>query len=395
MSNNGDYSTGFKANNPFVEGYKSSHKRKRGFEFKTVPLFKGLSVPSRHPNVRTLGVKKSTSEHTKRRVVTLIPDAKENQENPPIVPQKLTICTHVKQTYSHSELYPYNLEMAEAIKRKDFPAVLTIYDTIIREGIKPDIYTYNNLITAYANDKQPQKAREIFEVMQNAGIAPDQVIFNSLINAYAQVGWIDQALQTYHLMKTSNFMPDAFTYSSLINAFAESSQPGKAWEFYESMLNSGFIPNKVVFLATIKACSIAKQPIRAWLVFESMRKNYPELELADFNALLNAFAQDGLIEWCLVAYTDMLNSKIVPDQHSFSLMMQACIRADRSVEVWQILQIMMQAGIQPNSSIFNALIKASIHLGQDDVARQIYVLMLNLNCTPDHFTMSAVHPGSV
>jgi pentatricopeptide repeat protein len=50
--------------------------------------------------------------------------------------------------------------------------------------VKPDLYTYTSMITAYGNSEQWQKAEQMYFELQNKGFHPNLITYNALITAY-------------------------------------------------------------------------------------------------------------------------------------------------------------------------------------------------------------------
>jgi pentatricopeptide repeat protein len=56
------------------------------------------------------------------------------------------------------------------------------------------------MINAYAKNGQIEKAIEVFELMIKDGIYPDLYSYNSMIDAYAKSGKFEKAIEVFELM---------------------------------------------------------------------------------------------------------------------------------------------------------------------------------------------------
>jgi len=54
---------------------------------------------------------------------------------------------------------------------------------LLEEGVKPDLITYNALISAFGKAKQPEQALETLQTMKRQGVVPDVITCNALISA--------------------------------------------------------------------------------------------------------------------------------------------------------------------------------------------------------------------
>ena len=70
-----------------------------------------------------------------------------------------------------------------------------------RQGLVPDVFTYNTLISACRNGNQLERALEIFQEMKQQGVLPDVITYSTLISAYDKVNQLKQAFELFEAMK--------------------------------------------------------------------------------------------------------------------------------------------------------------------------------------------------
>merc|ERR1711862_972236 len=106
--------------------------------------------------------------------------------------------------------------------------------------IKPNIRTYNNVISSYAKDGNGKKAEEILryiiekynENMEEEELQPNTITYTSVIDAYARGTEKDAGIKAqtllnemYELYQTNKYKfikPDVVTYNAVLNAVANS-----------------------------------------------------------------------------------------------------------------------------------------------------------------------------
>jgi pentatricopeptide repeat protein len=83
-----------------------------------------------------------------------------------------------------------------------------------REGVTPNVWTYNLLIAA---THDPQQARFLFADMTAAGIQPDVVTYTSLMSALHKGGESSAALEMIDTMRAAGLQPNAHTFAAAVN----------------------------------------------------------------------------------------------------------------------------------------------------------------------------------
>ena len=78
---------------------------------------------------------------------------------------------------------------------------LQIFDEMLQEGCKPNVVTFNSLITACSESGVWQQALQVFELMKSQGCDPDVITYTSVIGAFAGPGHWGDALDAFLQMR--------------------------------------------------------------------------------------------------------------------------------------------------------------------------------------------------
>jgi pentatricopeptide repeat protein len=101
---------------------------------------------------------------------------------------------------------------------------------------KPNVYTYNALISAYANCEGTEaKAAEVlaqleslYETTRDPDLQPTTVSYNAVIDAYAKAGEPNAAEEILRRMETFDIRSNTRSFNSVLNAWAKSRDPDAA-----------------------------------------------------------------------------------------------------------------------------------------------------------------------
>ncbi|CDF40902.1 unnamed protein product [Chondrus crispus] len=138
------------------------------------------------------------------------------------------------------------LAKAYSIMRKPDQAI-AIIPKMRRQGVQPNIRTYNALIASCVRGGKLAKARQLFSEMLVDEIRPNAVSWNIIINWHVQQNSgpkrLADALQAFSDMKASGVSPTVVTFTTIMKAYAKSGLLNKAEEVFAEIKQS--LPVKV------------------------------------------------------------------------------------------------------------------------------------------------------
>ena len=108
-----------------------------------------------------------------------------------------------------------------------------------RDGIEPDIITYNSLISSFEKGRQSTRAVQTLEQMRRAGVEPDVVSYSSAISACEKSKQSEMALEVFASMKRAGLQPTVITFNALISALEKGGMWSKALDVLEDMKRGG------------------------------------------------------------------------------------------------------------------------------------------------------------
>ena len=100
-------------------------------------------------------------------------------------------------------------------KRKDYESAIDF----LQQMERPDLYSFNAVLSACAESEQPDLANEIFEAMSAVQVYPNIHSYNSLLFAHAQVGDHDACSALLEKMKIVGIEPNDVSMRSAFAAF--------------------------------------------------------------------------------------------------------------------------------------------------------------------------------
>lgn len=244
-----------------------------------------------------------------------------------------------------------------------------------REEVRPNLYSYNACLNAYARRGMVSEAEELFEEIQALPrLEADTWTYNSLINAHAssrrnKKGGAEKAAALLEQMKdgaSDSVKPDSVTYSSVIKCLAKAGGKDNATratalldeleELYEKTGDKQLESNTIVYNIVLDAWANIRGGIdRAEAIFNRMESKRAAADAAGLepNVSPDAFTFSSLIKALTVGGRD-------EDR-------QGRTGAERAEQLLDRMERLYRAGdetLRPNNVVYNAVIHACARSGQ-------------------------------
>lgn len=277
-------------------------------------------------------------------------------------------------------------------------------------GFRPATEHFTQVISAWTRSQDrraSQRAMQIFEYLQKESeshpkhaLKPDSVLVGAVMNALAKTGKADKAEQLmYELVSEDGLGPDRPGINSVIFGLANT-KAYNAGERAEKILrtmqrdwskvNPALKPDHVTYTGVIHAWGLSGHPKgrdRAEELFEEMTRLAaidPAMEpnQETYGCLLNAFAKVGdvpktsqLLSVIANNYETGKNTKVAPNNHMFSMVMNAMAKSNRKESgqaAEELLRKMERLGIKnltPETYNYNIVINAWARSGQESAGK--------------------------
>ena len=117
----------------------------------------------------------------------------------------------------------------------DIPAE-SIYDIMLKRGIKPTAVHFLQLMQVFVRKHMPQKAEDIFTVAAKVGVVPTVEMWSVLVWGYGETGDVNECHSAVRRMRALGLRPNQYVYSSIGSALLKTRQYAKAHQFMQSSL---------------------------------------------------------------------------------------------------------------------------------------------------------------
>ncbi|KAG2079233.1 hypothetical protein BDR04DRAFT_1086392 [Suillus decipiens] len=274
------------------------------------------------------------------------------------------------------------------------PEALKLCREMKKEGVKPDIIIYNNLLACLAEDCQVLEAWAVFEDMRSMGIAPDRNTFHHLIHAsrrlHSTAMW-----DILGKMEAENITPNEQTFHLMIQRHIVSDK--RNLEFVLQCLyelgNRGLVPDLTITQEVIGLAAELGFPRLALDLAEnfeatSVRRLSPETWMRCLASSAEALYAEG-VQRCWEIVVGDLN--ITPDEGLCLDVLHTAGRHGLSDIATDVIRVLRILGADWQEHHFAPLVEALCNAGKLKDAIGTLDLMRSSNIFPTAVTAQPIY----
>ncbi|PWA72049.1 tetratricopeptide-like helical domain, DYW domain protein [Artemisia annua] len=136
-------------------------------------------------------------------------------------------------------------------KSGSFDDAIRVFDRLV----KPDVVSWNSILTAYAQHGLGVKTLEHFEKMRSTGIQPNAVTFLCVLTACSHGGLLDKGQYYFEMMKKYKIEPEVSHYVTMVDLLGRAGQFDRVLSFINEM---PIEPTAAIWGALLGACRMHK-----------------------------------------------------------------------------------------------------------------------------------------
>lgn len=191
---------------------------------------------------------------------------------------------------------------------------------------------YTDMVKRFINQRRMKEAIDVLEIrMKEDRVKPKYYIYELLIIECGRCGYTKKAFQLYNRLKKKGLKVSNPIYAALFNACANTLHPTIGLELAKNlrkiMIQNEFCANEIIYNSMIKAFGRCGDIETAFTLVDEMKEKKLQMKIDTMNNLLQACCSDKAYGFrhALIVWHKIYNRKMIPDIHSFNLMIR-CTR---------------------------------------------------------------------
>lgn len=265
-------------------------------------------------------------------------------------------------------------------KSRQLGRAFDLFYKMQRDGMEPNIVTYNAMISGCARNNEPDLAMDVFREMQASGFQPDKFTYASLIDSRAKSGDIEGAFEIANLMDKADVAKDQTIYCALMEACSRTKQLERALLVYEDMKRRSVWPNLVTFAVLLDCCANVRDPYKAFELFAEIKNWNLEPNVVSYTALIDCCGKSGWPDKAALVFEKMLQDGISPNEITYGALIEAWTSNGRLDQAFFIVKAMTsQTKVLPNTILIGSLLDGCRKLEDGTYISEMWNLILQHN----------------
>mmetsp|Transcript_12363 Transcript_12363/g.19833 ORF Transcript_12363/g.19833 Transcript_12363/m.19833 type:complete len:646 (+) Transcript_12363:3-1940(+) len=164
-----------------------------------------------------------------------------------------------------------------------------LFGAMLKNGIEPDLITYNTMLKLYSEDGNTHRLMGLFSELRAAGIKPSINTYNSIFKGCLQCRKYDQLWSTYEEMKKDGVIPSRSTVDIFLQVSCAQGEAKKAAEYLD-LVSTMHPPTMSQYTAILNACCSpldSNAPL-AYSILQQIRRSGRVPYLESYNKVLSA-----------------------------------------------------------------------------------------------------------
>eukprot|EP00747_Dinoflagellata_sp_TGD_P083868 gnl/TRDRNA2_/TRDRNA2_162289_c0_seq3.p1 gnl/TRDRNA2_/TRDRNA2_162289_c0~~gnl/TRDRNA2_/TRDRNA2_162289_c0_seq3.p1 ORF type:complete len:655 (-),score=128.58 gnl/TRDRNA2_/TRDRNA2_162289_c0_seq3:235-2199(-) len=285
-----------------------------------------------------------------------------------------------------------NLRIRDCAKRGDLQGATRWLQKMEATGLKPSVYSYNMVMSAYAKADHAAATEAWLQKMIAVGITPNAISYATVMYVHARHGNEKLVEEWMHKMLDAGIKPDTVCFNLLVSACGASGSKngGRLESLIKEMEAQGVEASVQTYTALIDACAKNGDVAAAEKWFEQMLLTKVEPNVVSYSAMINACAKVSNIPRAEYWYNRMLEAGVTPNAWSYSTVIDACAKAGdlASAESWFLKA--EKAGLNNDVVIYSGMINACGRVGDAERAESFFKQMQEHGIRPHVMAFAAL-----
>ncbi|KAK9162572.1 hypothetical protein Syun_003474 [Stephania yunnanensis] len=237
---------------------------------------------------------------------------------------------HFSNPYSFIQLSQFHTDLGLCISslqacalHKNLSKGKQIHSWMLVNGlVLNSLFATTSLINLYSKCNRPHEALSVFNTAHDRNL----FTWNALIAGFVSNGLSTKAFEFYRKMRYSEcFIPDEFTFPCVIKACCDLSEVVEAGRIRAELFKLGLDSDPFIASSLINFYLKYGFMSDARRMFEEMPNWERDRDVVLWNAMINGYAQSGLVDMALEVFVRMVREEgLVPSKFTVTGILSVC-----------------------------------------------------------------------
>ncbi|KAJ0561945.1 putative tetratricopeptide-like helical domain superfamily, DYW domain-containing protein [Helianthus annuus] len=267
--------------------------------------------------------------------------------------------------FNNPNLYIFNSLIRALADNSYHMSSISYFVLMFRSNIKPTTLTFPFVLKSTAALQEGWLGMEIHTQILKLGLLCDRLVLLHLVDMYAKVGLLECACQLFD--ESSQWGDEArstLLWNVLINGYCKVGKWGKAMELFEVMPEKYGSTWSTLINGLMKAGEI-NRAMELW-------RSVEERDVVSWTTMINGFSQNGQHEQALSMFFEMLEEGVKPNDQTIVCALLACAKAGALETGTRIHDYILSNGFALKKGITAALVDMYAKCGSLENASRVF-----------------------
>ncbi|EEF39086.1 pentatricopeptide repeat-containing protein, putative [Ricinus communis] len=253
-------------------------------------------------------------------------------------------------------------------------------------SVKPDIITWNCLLSGHALHGSYKEVLMILQKMQVTGFRPNSSSITSVLQTVTELRLLKIGKGIHGYVIRNRLNPDLYVEASLLDMYVKNNCLATSQAVFDNMKNR----NIVAWNSLITGYAYKGLFDDAKRLLNKMKEEGIRADIVTWNGLVSGYSIWGHNEEALAVINEIKSSGLTPNVVSWTALISGCSQNGNYKESLEFFIQMQQEGIKPNSTTVSSLLKTCGGLSLLKKGKEIHCLSVKSGFTGDIYIATAL-----
>ncbi|XP_068336788.1 pentatricopeptide repeat-containing protein At1g80150, mitochondrial-like isoform X2 [Pyrus communis] len=195
------------------------------------------------------------------------------------------IMVHMEKLGIKPDVFTYTTLMSAFYKDNQWEIGNGLWNLMILKGCLPNLATFNVRIQFLVHRRRAWEANRLMGLMQNIEMTPDEVTYNLVIKGFCQAGYLEMAKRVYSALHAKGYNPNVKIYQTMIHYLCKGRDFDLAYTMCKDCMQKNWFPNVDTIHTLLEGLKKANQLGKAKAIMMLVQKRVPPFSSKQLGAL--------------------------------------------------------------------------------------------------------------